>query len=595
MTTATPEPAATPEPPLAGTSDRALCDWDSLPNEALNFWTIGNVSEVLPGVIQPFTATLYQAMDERGVARVVDAIESREQIPPMPPPTANFIAYFAGRAALNLAWANAVIQVWQTGDGSDLLAQFVTSTDGQDIASGAAADTARAAHLFARIKRIWGQLPRTVAADRTAIERQRGVERRRDLSRLSEAQLWQLAWRLTLRSSGPFAHHLFVSGAAGEYAQWLAKLLDQALPGHDPALVIVLTSALRDVESAQPSKGAWDVARFIGERPALAGELERLSAAEIAAGLAAQPNDEWRALAERFAAFIDRFGFRGQREADPSAADWEEEPAFVVGAIKSYLHAGETKNPYELEEAAAHQRETVQHQVLASLPRAYRAEFRRVLAGAQQFTRLREASKANWVRSARPIRRPLRELARRLADRGVIAGAGDFWFLTIDDVRAAVRRTLTPQQARELVARRRATYARLEAYGLPEVFTTPVPVLPLTPPEQLEGGVLTGMPVSAGTATGRARVVRSAEAAEEVTLEAGEVLVAPYTDAPWTPLFVPAAAVVVETGGILSHASTVAREFGIPAVVAVKGATRLIKTGQIVTVDGNTGQVTVSQ
>ncbi|HLZ68641.1 MAG TPA: PEP-utilizing enzyme, partial [Dehalococcoidia bacterium] len=70
--------------------------------------------------------------------------------------------------------------------------------------------------------------------------------------------------------------------------------------------------------------------------------------------------------------------------------------------------------------------------------------------------------------------------------------------------------------------------------------------------------------------------------------------VAPFTDAPWTPLFVPAAAVVVETGGLLSHAATVAREFGIPAVVAVKGATRLIKTGQLVTVDGSTGQVTVA-
>ncbi|HLZ68379.1 MAG TPA: PEP-utilizing enzyme, partial [Dehalococcoidia bacterium] len=69
--------------------------------------------------------------------------------------------------------------------------------------------------------------------------------------------------------------------------------------------------------------------------------------------------------------------------------------------------------------------------------------------------------------------------------------------------------------------------------------------------------------------------------------------VAPFTDAPWTPLFVPAAAVVVETGGLLSHAATVAREFGIPAVVAVKGATQLIKTGQLVTVDGMTGTVTV--
>jgi pyruvate,water dikinase len=90
-------------------------------------------------------------------------------------------------------------------------------------------------------------------------------------------------------------------------------------------------------------------------------------------------------------------------------------------------------------------------------------------------------------------------------------------------------------------------------------------------------------------------VVRSAAAAEEAELQPGEVLVAPFTDAAWTPLFVPAAAVVVETGGVLSHAATVAREYGIPAVVAVKGATDLIPEGAVVTVDGSAGTVTIEQ
>ena len=99
--------------------------------------------------------------------------------------------------------------------------------------------------------------------------------------------------------------------------------------------------------------------------------------------------------------------------------------------------------------------------------------------------------------------------------------------------------------------------------------------------------------MSAGKASGPARVIMSAESALEVELHPGEVLIAPFTDAPWTPLFVPAAAVVVETGGVLSHAATVAREYGIPAVVAVKGATRLIRDGQTITVDGMAGTVTL--
>jgi pyruvate,water dikinase len=168
----------------------------------------------------------------------------------------------------------------------------------------------------------------------------------------------------------------------------------------------------------------------------------------------------------------------------------------------------------------------------------------------------------------------------------------DIFWLVVDEVEAGVHGTLDPTVTRAAVPRRRAEAKRMEELDLPEVFELPVtPVKKATP--GMTGNTLQGMPVSAGMASGPARVVLSTASALEVELEPGEVLVAPFTDAPWTPLFVPAAAVVVETGGVLSHAATVAREFGIPAVVAVKGATQLIKTGQRVTVDGMTGTVTV--
>ena len=112
-------------------------------------------------------------------------------------------------------------------------------------------------------------------------------------------------------------------------------------------------------------------------------------------------------------------------------------------------------------------------------------------------------------------------------------------------------------------------------------------------PPEAGGRELAGLGVSVGVASGRARIITSAAAAEETDLQPGEVLVAPFTDAAWTPLFVSAAAVVVETGGMLSHAATVAREYGIPAVVAVRGATGLIKNGEIVTVDGGAGRIAI--
>jgi rifampicin phosphotransferase len=105
------------------------------------------------------------------------------------------------------------------------------------------------------------------------------------------------------------------------------------------------------------------------------------------------------------------------------------------------------------------------------------------------------------------------------------------------------------------------------------------------------GDVLAGVPGCPGTATGRARVIL--DAADPTALEPGDVLIAPFTDPSWTPLFVPAAAVVVDVGAQVSHAVIVSRELGIPCAVSVKDATRRIPDGAMVRVDGDAGTVTI--
>ncbi|MGD9893640.1 MAG: PEP-utilizing enzyme [Dehalococcoidia bacterium] len=573
------------------TSER-VCEWDALPNPQFNFWTIGNVSEVVPGIVRPFTATFYHQVEHRSTKAVAEGIDALDLVPSYPPPTANFLNVFAGRYALNLAWANAVIATWQVAGPSGLMDQFITSTDGTDIKAEAIADTARAQRTLRKVRRVWGQLERSVARDRERVKRLRATERARDFSRMSERGLWRQILALRQQQVVPFTRHLYVSGAAGDHTDRLNKLLDEAIPGHDPGLVIALTSALRNVESARPAKGAWDVAKLVARRGPLADDVRRMTPNAIAAALKEPKDAGWRAFARAFDEFIAEFGFRGQREVDPSAADWEEEPAFALSTIKAYLDAPKQRDPHRLEEQSARAREAIEAQVAPLIPRHRRTEYRELLAGAQKFTRMRESTKANWVRTVRTLRPPLRELGRRLVARGLLADTDDIFWLTVDEVEQAVRGDLIADTARAAVARRRDEAAVLEQTELPEVFTVPIRPAAKVLIER-SSATLQGMPVSAGTASGPARVVLSAEAAQEAELQPGEVLVAPYTDAPWTPLFVPAAGVVVETGGVLSHAATVAREFGIPAVVAVKGATTLIKTGQQVTVDGTTGVVTI--
>jgi pyruvate,water dikinase len=196
----------------------------------------------------------------------------------------------------------------------------------------------------------------------------------------------------------------------------------------------------------------------------------------------------------------------------------------------------------------------------------------------------REAPKFHIIRLlATPSRELLRGAGAELAARGRIAEAGDVFFLTL----AEARRAVAGEDVRGLVASRRREFAR-------ERSRRHIPRLLLSDGTDAEAalvaveGGLRGSPASPGVATGTARVIRSPQGAR---LEPGEILVAPSTDPGWTPLFLTAGALVMEMGGMMSHGAVVAREYGIPAVVNVPGATIAIRTGDRLRVDGDRGTV----
>jgi len=145
---------------------------------------------------------------------------------------------------------------------------------------------------------------------------------------------------------------------------------------------------------------------------------------------------------------------------------------------------------------------------------------------------------------------------------------------------------------RRIIADRRTEYYKNRLIAPPDVIFGKFDPETCNYPEPDENAeVLNGLAVSPGVVTGKARVILRADGDEH--LLADEILVAPFTDPGWTPYFVPAAAIVMDEGGIISHGSIIAREYGIPAVVNVGGATRIIKTGQTIRVDGNSGIVTI--
>jgi pyruvate,water dikinase len=221
--------------------------------------------------------------------------------------------------------------------------------------------------------------------------------------------------------------------------------------------------------------------------------------------------------------------------------------------------------------------------------RIRRTAFRRLLADAQQWVTLRETTKSLVVRAARMSEFVLPEMQQRLVAKGVIEASGDIYFLTREEIAAALT-TGPAESLASRVARRKRELERSRYLTLPERFRgRPSPVQPALPDGG--SGALHGTPVSPGIVTGRARVLQTPAACN--SLQPGEILVAPVTDAGWTPLFALASGLVVDLGSALSHGSTVAREYGLPAVVNVRNATRVIHDGDLVTVNGTTGDVFV--
>jgi pyruvate,water dikinase len=222
-----------------------------------------------------------------------------------------------------------------------------------------------------------------------------------------------------------------------------------------------------------------------------------------------------------------------------------------------------------------------------------RTIFNHLLARAQQGSVFRENAKSEVIKVLTVMRKLLLELGKRLADKGVLENADDVFFLRQEEI-APVIQGNADFDIHGVITARRDEYDKNSSITPPDVVFgrfDPDNYVPDEQDEQTE--VLNGIGVSPGRVTGKARVILRADSDQQ--LLAGEILVAPFTDPGWTPYFVPAAAIVMDEGGVISHGSIVAREYGIPAVVNVGTATKLIRTGQKIQVDGNLGVVRILQ
>ncbi|MFC7068771.1 PEP/pyruvate-binding domain-containing protein [Halobaculum lipolyticum] len=451
----------------------------------------------------------------------------------------------------------------------------------------AAGRVARAAgRWLPAVARVAATVPRALLVDTpeetaAALEREydrelsasvRRIRRRETVGRRLDAGFEEIMasprWLI-----GPFYGPFLAAVVAG-------AALRRLVPGHDDE-VADLALGIEDDVVFRMTTALGDLADSAREEPGLAAALrEGATLAEI------RSRDDADAFLDALDGFLDEYGHRAVGEIDWSRPRYREDPSPLLATIGGTLRSRTEGDHRRLAEALSSRATAARETLIDEANPLVRPAVRRLTRVYRGGLATREHPKFAVARLLDELRTEALAAGADLADSGAIPGESAVWLLTLEELRTGLvdRRSLA---GIDFAARRRA-FERARSRRAPALVTSDGEI-PRAPRSTTgEGDRLVGTGAAPGVVEGRVRVVTDPG---ETGLEAGEVLVAPYTDPGWTPLFATAAAVVTEVGGRLTHGSLVAREYGIPSVVAVEDATSLLRTGERVRVDGAAGTV----
>jgi pyruvate,water dikinase len=292
---------------------------------------------------------------------------------------------------------------------------------------------------------------------------------------------------------------------------------------------------------------------------------------------------------------MDRYGMRGVGEIDFGQPRWREDPASVMQTLQSYLQIDKDSTPDVLfargEQAA---RAAIEKLALEVRGQSGGWLKEKIVRGAARRIRVlmgaRESPKFFAIRVMGIARKALLDVGKEFVEAGMIDRAEDLVFLNFSELEALSRNE--PRDWKALIAERRATYDReARRKQVPRVLVSDGRAFyEGLGAETDTGSVITGSPVSPGVVEGLVHIILNPH---ETQLAPGEILVCPGTDPAWTPLFMAAGGLITEVGGMMTHGSVVAREYGIPAVVGVHQATTRLKDGQRIRLDGTAGKIVV--
>jgi len=405
--------------------------------------------------------------------------------------------------------------------------------------------------------------PQELMEDRKTILELR--ENRPDLKTLSNKDLIDRARSVTsyIRE---FFEPYYVYGTASAVGP---GLLSQVCAEIDPSLSGRLISGLDGIDSVPMTVDIWELSRLEKNSSEFANKLE---------------------------SFLKEHGCRGPGEWDAGNPTWEVDPNPVTAAIDAMRNVDNNFSPSSKQAQAAADRLAAEKQAREAL--AGNDEALELLETGLRVSKIfvptRERTKLTQMMAIHEVRLPIYELGNRMTNEGHLEEPSDIFLLLNSELDDFIK---DPNSFSETISQRRKDFNLLSSLEEPFIVNGQVPPISswkkkTTSVEPVQvGEIMTGLSGSPGEITGRARVIT--DPGDPRGLEQGEILVAPITDPAWTPLFIPAAGVVVDVGAPMSHSVIVSREFGIPCVVSVHQAAERIPNGALIQVDGNKGTVTI--
>ncbi len=377
---------------------------------------------------------------------------------------------------------------------------------------------------------------------------------------------------------------------AGAYAtSWINKNMQKWLGEKNAA--DTLAQSVPDNVTSEMGLELLDVADVVRKYPAVIEYFQQANQETFFEDLAKLEGG--KDVSDSIRAYLKKYGMRCSAEIDITRTRWNENPTILIPMILSNIKTfgpGAHRMKFEQGLQEARQKEQDILKRLEQLPggKSKAKKTKKMISVLRNFAGFREYNKYLLVYYLWILKQALMKEADNLVQQGVIRDREDIYYLTFAELRETVR---TNRVDANLIAKRKEDYEVFEKLTPPRVITSEGEIISSAyDTDNIPKGALAGVAVSSGIIEGRARVILKME---EANIEEGDILVTTFTDPSWTPVFVSIKGLVTEVGGMMTHGAVVAREYGLPAVVSVENATKLIKDGQRIRVNGTEGYVEI--